>query len=220
MRIRVGEHVGDVAAILLDPPGAQSLYVFAHGCGAGLRHAFMETLAQALAEHGVATLRYNFPYLEAGKGRPDPPAVLEATVRAAIDAATPIAKGRTVIAGGKSMGGRMTSQLLAKRSDLPVKGLACVGFPLHQPGKPALSRAAHLHDVRVPMLFMQGTRDTLADLALMQEVCAALGDIATLHIVAGADHSFHVLKRSGRSGAEVFEELANTLADWAASLSK
>lgn len=218
MKLTVGERTGSVNALLLDPKGAKMLYVFAHGAGANMHHAFMQTLSERLAAHGVATLRYNFPYMESGKKSPDVPAVLEATVRAAIELGASLADGRTLLAGGKSMGGRMTSQLMAKHHDDRVAGLAFVGFPLHQPGKPGIARAAHLSDVRVPMLFLQGTRDSLADLDMMKDVCAGLGENARLHIIDGADHSFAVLKRTGRTADEVMDELAATISGFGAAL--
>ena len=189
--------------------------MLAHGAGAGMRHPFMEKLAAALAEQGVASLRYEFPYMSGGGKRPDPPAVLEAAVRKAIEHAVAELPDLPIVAGGKSMGGRMTSQLLARRHDLPVKGVAFVGFPLHQPGKPGRARAEHLFDVQQPMLFLQGTRDTLADLTLMKEVTAELGERATLQVIDGADHSFAVLKRSGRTNEQAFEELVKAFFDWA-----
>jgi len=162
----------------------------------------------------VATLRYQFPYMEAGGRRPDVPAVLEATVRAAIRTAAGLLPGVPLIAGGKSMGGRMTSQLLSREPQLPVRGIAFLGFPLHAPNKPSRTRAAHLFDVVQPMLFLQGTRDTLADLGLIEEVTSELGARATLHVVDGADHSFGVLKKSGRTNEEVLDELAAAIADF------
>jgi predicted alpha/beta-hydrolase family hydrolase len=211
--IQVGERVGRVSALLERPSGARALYVLAHGAGAGMRHAFMEAVAAALAERGVATLRYQFPYLEAGGRRPDPPGVLEATVRAAVARAAEAAPGLPLVAGGKSLGGRMTSSAAA-RAPLPgVRGLVFLGFPLHAPGKRGTERAAHLERVRLPMLFLQGTRDALADLSLVRSVAESLPG-ATLHVVEGGDHSFAVLKRSGRTEAEVMAELADTIAEW------
>jgi len=198
--------------ILRRPPEAWCLYVLAHGAGAGMRHPFLESLAGALAGEGVATLRYEFPYLEQGKKRIDPPPVLHARVREAVAAA---AKERLpLFAGGKSMGGRMTSQAQALEPLPGVRGLAFVGFPLHPAGKPGTERAAHLREVDLPMLFLQGTRDDLADLALLRPVVEALPS-ATLHVVDDADHSFHVRKKSGRADAEVLADLARTFAAWA-----
>jgi uncharacterized protein len=204
--------------MLILPETARSLYVLAHGAGAGMHHHFMESMAQSLARQQVGTLRYNFPYMEAGGKRPDPPAVLHARVRDAIDRGVEAAHGLPVIAGGKSMGGRMTSQALARQHDPRVKGIAFLGFPLHQPGKPSVERAAHLADVQVPMLFLQGTRDTLAQIDWMREMVAGLGARATLHVVDTADHSFAVLKRAGKSKEDVHNELAEIIAEWTLAL--
>jgi uncharacterized protein len=214
VEITVGDRVGRVSGLLTRPDDARVLYVLAHGAGAGMRHRFMEAIAATLAQRGVASLRYQFPYTEGGARRPDPPAVLEATVRAAVAAAADIAPGLPLLAGGKSMGGRMTSGAAA-RGPLPgVAGLVFLGFPLHRPKQPSEDRAAHLSQVTLPMLFLQGTRDELADLGLMTGVCARLGALATLHVVDGADHGFEVLKRSGRTDAEVLAELADTVVGW------
>jgi hypothetical protein len=213
LAIQVGEQVGSVSALLELPPGARALYVLAHGAGAGMRHRFMEAVAAGLAERGVATLRYQFPYIEAGGRRPDPPGVLEATVRAAVAQAGAAAPGLPLVAGGKSLGGRMTSSAAAKAPLPGVRGLVFLGFPLHAPGRPGSERAAHLEQVQIPMLFLQGTRDALADLALVSGVAGRLPK-ATLHVVEGGDHSFAVLKRSGRTEAEVMTELADTIVAW------
>lgn len=215
LSIEIGERVGRVSALLVRPPDATRLYVMAHGAGAGMRHRFMAAVSEALADRGVATLRYQFPYTEAGARRPDPPGVLQATVRAAVRAAAEVAPQLPLFAGGKSLGGRMTSSAQA-RTPLPgVQGLIFLGFPLHAPNRPGIERAGHLDEVPVPMLFLQGTRDALADLGLMRSVCERLGPRATLHVVDGGDHSFAVLKRSGRSEPEVIAELADTIARWA-----
>jgi predicted alpha/beta-hydrolase family hydrolase len=214
IQLQVGEHVGTVEALLETPANPRLLYVFAHGAGAGMRHSFMVQMTAKLQELNAATLRYNFPYMQAGRGRPDVPAVLEATVRAAIRLGRDILPGLPLIAGGKSMGGRMTSQLLAKEPGLPVQGVAFIGFPLHQPGKPSRTRAAHLFDVVQPMLFIQGTRDTLADISLMREVTTELGSKATLHVIDGADHSFAVLKKSGRTNSDVQAEMARVIVEF------
>jgi predicted alpha/beta-hydrolase family hydrolase len=220
VRFTATSRTGEVSGLVLHPPGATELLVLAHGAGAGMRHAFMETLAGALADSGIATLRYQFPYVEKGGRRPDPPAVLVATVRAAVAfAAQELAGDLPLFAGGKSMGGRMSSTAAAVETGaappLPgVRGLVFFGFPLHAPGSPGSLRAAHLYQVQVPMLFLQGTRDTLADLDHLRPVTAKLGDRATLHVIEGADHSFHVLKRSGRSDPEVMEEMVKTTAEW------
>jgi predicted alpha/beta-hydrolase family hydrolase len=179
-----------------------------------MRHRFMESIALALAGRGIATLRYQFPYVEAGTRRPDPPGVLEATVRAAVAKARESTPDLPLIAGGKSLGGRMTSNAMAHTPLEGVLGLVFLGFPLHPPKQPAVTRAEHLDRVESPMLFLQGTRDNLADLDLITSVCGRLGSKVTLHVVEGADHSFSVLKRSGRSDAEVMEELALTVEQW------
>jgi uncharacterized protein len=212
--ILVDESIGRVPAILLRPPDARLLYVLAHGAGAGMRHHFMSDMAEALAGCGIATLRYEFPYMAARSRRPDPPPVLHATVRAAVAEATRIAPELPLVAGGKSMGGRMTSGAQAREPLPGVRGLVFLGFPLHPAKQPSVSRAAHLADVRVPMLFLQGSRDGLADLALITGVCERLGSLATLHVVEGADHAFEVLKRSGRTNGEVRNELVRTIEAW------
>ncbi len=218
IEIRVSERIGTVSGLLVRPQDAWALYVLAHGAGAGMRHRFMEEVATALAGQGIATLRYQFPYVEAGGRRPDPPAVLEATVRAAVSTAQEAAAGLRLIAGGKSMGGRMTSNAMARTPLEGVSGLVFLGFPLHPAKQPAVTRAEHLDAVASPMLFLQGTRDDLADLALMTSVCGRLGPRATLHVVEGADHSFAVLKRSGRNGRQVMEELVTAISDWTRAL--
>jgi uncharacterized protein len=174
----------------------------------------MEAVAEALAVRGVASLRYQFPFTQAGGRRPDPPGVLEATVRAAVAAARTAAPTLPLVAGGKSLGGRMTSNAQARRPLAEVAALVFLGFPLHPPKQPGVSRADHLDRVELPMLFLQGTRDELAHLDLLQPVCQRLGDRATLHVVEGGDHGFDVLKRSGRTETEVMDELATTVADW------
>jgi predicted alpha/beta-hydrolase family hydrolase len=209
---------GLVSAILQRPAGAGLLYVLAHGAGAGMRHPFMEQIAGALAERGVATLRYQFPYMEAKRGSPDRPPVAQATVRAAVDAAREAAPDLPLVAGGKSFGGRMTSQAAAEGPLPGVRGIVFLGFPLHPPKRPSSSRADHLDRVTVPMLFLQGTRDDLADLGLIKEVTARLGARATLHIVEGGDHSFKVPKSAERSGADVIADLAGTIAAWSREL--
>src|SRR6266536_4415623 len=198
---------GEVSALLSRPAKARRLLVLAHGAGAGMSHPFMEKLAGELACVGVATLRYQFPYMEKQRRVPDSPVMLTATVVAAVRAAAEAAPGLALLAGGKSMGGRMTSQAAAQQPLDGVRGLVFFGFPLHPPNRPGTKRADHLAKVTVPMLFLQGTRDTLADLSLLRPVCAKLGSQATLHVIEKADHSFHVLKSSGRSDAEVLRKL-------------
>ena len=199
--------------ILKRPEDAFCLYVLAHGAGAGMRHPFLEALAEALAAERVATLRYEFPYMEQGRKRVDPPEVAHARIREAVAAAA--GEGLPLFAGGKSFGGRMTSQAQAAQPLPGVLGLAFFGFPLHPAGRPGVERAAHLRDVRVPMLFLQGTRDDLADLALLRSVLDQLPG-ANVHVVEDADHSFHVRKKqTGRGDAEVILEIARVFADWA-----
>lgn len=218
LRFLASRSSGEVSAILLRPATARCLYVFGHGAGAGMRHHFMEDAASALAAHDVATFRYQFPYDEARSRRIDPQPILLATVRSAAEAAHNAAPDLPLIAGGKSMGGRMTS-LAASKEPLPdVKGIAFMGFPLHPAGAPGMTRADHLALVTVPMLFLQGTRDALADLDLLRPIIDQLGARATLHVVDGADHGFNVLKRSGRTPADVMDELTRTMDGWAESL--
>jgi uncharacterized protein len=209
--------VGDdlsVSALLQVPRGAEALLVLAHGAGAGMAHPFMAAMAGGLAERAIATLRYQFPYMERGSKRPDPPQLAQATVRAAVAAAAQAQGQLPLFAGGKSFGGRMSSQAQAKEPLVGVRGLVFVGFPLHPAGKPSQERAKHLADVKVPMLFLQGTRDALAELTLLQPVCKSLGKRATLKLFAEADHSFHVPAKSGRKDAEVFAELLDVTAAW------
>jgi predicted alpha/beta-hydrolase family hydrolase len=203
-----------LSALLIRPPTARVVYVLAHGAGAGMGHAFMEAVATALAARSIATLRYQFPYMMEGSGRPDPATVLEATVRLAVEQAGHWFPDLPIVAGGKSMGGRMTSRAAAD-SQLPgVEGLAFLGFPLHPSRKPGIGRADHLDRVDLPMLFVQGTRDALAEVELIRSVCGRLGARATLHFIEGADHSFHVLKRSGRTDEDVLAEIASTTDRW------
>ncbi|GMR13128.1 MAG: alpha/beta hydrolase [Gemmatimonadota bacterium] len=203
---------------MLRRPDARCMLVLAHGAGAGMRHRFMGSLAEELAGRGVATLRYNFPYVEAGRRRPDYPNVLVETVRAAIAEAARLAPDLPLLAGGKSMGGRMTSTAASLQALPGVKGLVFFGFPLHPPAKPGRERAEHLSGVTVPMLFLQGTRDRFAKPELIHSVLDDLGDQATLQLVEGADHAFHVLKRSGRTEGEVLAELAQCTGEWATAI--
>jgi predicted alpha/beta-hydrolase family hydrolase len=209
---------GEVSGLLQAPPDAFACYVLAHGAGAGMTHPFMEAVATGLASRKVATLRFQFPYMERGSKRPDSGPVAQATVRAAVAAAASLVPGMPLIAGGRSFGGRMTSQAQAEAPLEGVRGLAFLGFPLHPAKRPATARADHLSDVRVPMLFVQGTRDELADPALTEGVCARLGPRAVLHAVDDADHSFHVRARSGRTDAAVREEILDAVAAWARSV--
>jgi uncharacterized protein len=204
-----------VPDFLVDAPAhAQAALVMAHGAGAGMRHAFMAAVAEGLARRGIAALRFQFPFMEQGSRRPDPPAVAQASVRAAVEEAARRWPHLPLFAGGKSFGARMTSQAQASEPLPGVRGLVFLGFPLHPAGKPAVQRAEHLAQVALPMLFLQGTRDALADLDLVRATAGALGERATLHVVEGADHGFEVLKRSGRTDEDVLEELAATAAAW------
>jgi predicted alpha/beta-hydrolase family hydrolase len=205
---------GTISGRLQAPASANACYVFAHGAGAGMDHSFMEAIAQGLADRGIASLRFNFPFMEQGSKRPDSPAVAHATIRAAVAEAARQVPDVPLFAGGKSYGGRMTTQAQAAEPLPGVQGIVLVGFPLHPAGKPSTERAAHLAGVKLPMLFLQGTRDALADLDLITQTAASLGKKATLHIVDGADHAFHVLVRSGRTDARVREELLDAMATW------
>jgi hypothetical protein len=183
-----------------------------------MRHPFLEVVSQGLAARGVATFRYQFPYMEAKRRSPDRPAVAQAAVRAAVAAARDAVPDLPMIAGGKSFGGRMTTQAAAEAPLPGVLGIALLGFPLHPPGRPATVRAEHLDRVALPLLFLQGTRDDLADLGLMREVTARLGAGAGLHVVEGGDHSFRLPAAAGRSSGEVMGELAGAIADWGLAL--
>jgi len=209
--------VGDarrVSGLLTTSADVCACYVLAHGAGAGMAHPFMSSVAAGLGERRIAVLRYQFPYMEQGSKRPDPPALAQATVRAAVLEAKRLLPDLPLIAGGKSFGGRMTSQAQAASPLTGVRGLAFLGFPLHPAGQPSDARAAHLSDVQVPMLFIQGTRDTLADLSLFRPLIRRLGSHATLRLFDDADHSFHVPKRSGRKDADVMRDLLDGLAAW------
>jgi predicted alpha/beta-hydrolase family hydrolase len=211
-------NAASVSALLLRPDNARACLVFAHGAGAGMSHPFMETVAAGLCERGIATLRYQFPYMEKGSKRPDAPAVAHAAVRAAVAEAARCCAGMPLVAGGKSFGGRMTSQAQAIAPLPDVRGLAFLGFPLHPPGKSSTSRAAHLSDIHIPMLFLQGTRDDFAEMTLLEPVVKGLGGLASLHVVREADHSFHVLARSGRNDREVMSEVLDALSAWIGGL--
>ena len=209
---------GPVSALLLRPRDASALLVLGHGAGAGMRHVFMEEIAGLLAERGVATLRYQFPYMEAGRRYPNPQRILTATVRRAIEAAHEAAPDLPLFAGGKSMGGRMTSLAAADAPLAGVRAIVFLGFPLHGIGKPpGIERSEHLQRVELPLLFVQGTRDRLANLDFLRPVVERLGSRATLHVVDGGDHSFKVLKRSGRTHEEVMAEMADAVAGWIGS---
>jgi hypothetical protein len=212
---QAGKSSGNVSAILQRPPDARVLLVFAHGAGAGMRSGFMESIAHDLAEVRIATFRYQFPYMEERRKSPDPQQILTATVQSAVAAAHEAAPDLPLVTGGKSLGGRMTSM-----ASLPplVKGLVFFGFPLHAPGKPSTKRAEHLFNLSLPMLFMQGPRDTFTDLKLLRPICLRLGVRAIMHIIEGADHSFHMLKSSTLNDEQVLKQLALTVADWASRL--
>lgn len=203
-----------VSGLLLVPPSARACYVFAHGAGAGMSHSFMAAAALGLADRGVATLRYQFPYMERGSKRPDAPLLAHATVRAAVAQALLLLPQLPMVAGGKSFGGRMTSQAQAGAPLPGVRGLAFLGFPLHPAGKPGSERGEHLFDVHTPMLFLQGTRDELADLGLLESLTRQLGKRATLLLFEDADHSFHVPARSGRKDTDVLADLLDALTHW------
>jgi hypothetical protein len=217
LALQVGS-AGAVSALLTLPPGPRACFVFAHGAGAGMTHAFMAAVASGLADRHVATLRYQFPYMEKGSKRPDPPAIAHAAVRAAVAAAAQACPGLPLIAGGKSFGGRMTSQAQAKAPLAGVAGLVFFGFPLHAAGKPSSDRAEHLADVKIPMLFLQGTNDKLAEIDLLKPVLKKLGALATLHLVDAADHSFHVPARSGRKDSEVMIDMLDAFVAWTAAI--
>ncbi len=215
-----GESRTALRGLLRDGPDASALLALAHGAGAPMTHRFMESLAEALAREGVATLRYNFPYAKRGRRLPDPPGVLLAAVGDAVAEARRWAEGRPLYAGGKSMGGRMTSTRLSEANDEAVRGIVFFGFPLHPPGRPAVARAAHLAAVRQPMLFHQGTRDRLADLDLLRSVLDPLGARVSLHAIQGADHGFVPLKRSGLTPEDVVAAVARRTAEWIADLER
>ncbi len=208
---------GEVSALLIRPPDASHLLVLGHGASTNMCHATLQTLAERMADAGIATFRYNFPYTEHGKGR-DSQGVCTATVRSAVAAAHKAAPDLPLLAGGHSFGGRMTSTAASESPLDPVRGLVFFAFPLHQPGKPETKRADHLGAVTVPMLFLSGTRDELADLSLLRPVCKKLGKRATLHLLDTADHGFHILKRSRKSEEDVFAEMARVVREWASRL--
>lgn len=212
------EGAGKVSGLLTDVPKARAAWILAHGAGAGMGHPFMAAVAAGMAQRGIATLRYQFPYMEQGQKRPDVPRVAHAAVRSAVAAAERLLPGVALFAGGKSFGGRMTSQAQAADPLPRVRGLVFLGFPLHPAGKPGVERAEHLTSVGVPMLFVQGTRDELADLSLLRPVVERLGERATLVVAEAADHSLHVLKRSGRTDEQVMGEALDAAAAWMTGL--
>src|SRR5262244_1076148 len=214
IRFEVSKMAGRVSGLLLFPKEAKSLLILSHGAGAGMSQVFMENVAEKLADRAVATLRYQFPYREKGIKRPDSEAVLTASVRGAVTAAQKHANGLPLFAGGKSMGGRMTSLAAAKEPLNSVRGLIYLGFPLHAAGKPSAERANHLFDIKLPMLFLQGSRDALADLKLLKPLCARLGKRVELFVIEGGDHSFHLLKSSGRSDDQALDEAALKVGSW------
>jgi predicted alpha/beta-hydrolase family hydrolase len=217
LKIRVGEE--SVSGLLMRPSDSKALYLFAHGAGVGMTHRSMVSNAEGLAARGIATLRYQFPYMERGTRRPDPPRIAQAAVRAASAEAIRLAPDLPLFAGGRSFGGRMTSQAQAEAPLQAVRGLAFLGFPLHPAGKPGIERAEHLARVQIPMLFVSGSRDALAELDLLGPVVAALGDRATLHVVIDADHSLKVPAKSGRTSAQAEAEALDALADWMSQMS-
>jgi predicted alpha/beta-hydrolase family hydrolase len=213
LTIRVSES-DTVAALLLRPQPFRACYVLAHGAGAGMNHAFMASVSAGLADRGIATLRYQFPFMQRGSKRPDSPPLARATVRAAVAAASGLTPDTPLFAGGKSFGGRMTSQAQAESAMPQVRGLIFLGFPLHPAKKPSQERAEHLAQISCPMLFLQGTRDELADVALMRTVVERLGELATLHLFEDADHSFHVRARSGRTDKQVLDSMLDAIGAW------
>jgi len=203
-----------VSALLCVPTSPRACFVFAHGAGAGMNHPFMTSVSRELAQYAVATLRYQFPFMERGSKRPDVPRVAHAAVRAAVAEAARQVPGSPLFAGGKSFGGRMTSQAQAESPLAGVRGLVFIGFPLHPAGKPSLERAAHLAEVTCPMLFLQGTRDDLADLSLLRDALKPLDERAALEVFDDADHSFHVRARSGQTDAQVRAAMVHTIVSW------
>jgi uncharacterized protein len=209
---------GEVSGLFTLPENPHYLFLLAHGAGAGMNHPFMESMSGCLADEGIATLRYNFPYTEKKKKAPDSASILMETVCSAYRAAKEYDSSILILAGGKSMGGRMTSMAASKEMLADIKGLVFLGFPLHAPGNPSNERAEHLSNVNVPMLFMQGSKDKLADLNLLNPVIHKLGNKATLHVIENADHSFHLPKKAGKSDEEVFKEIATKIKAWSGLL--
>lgn len=209
-----GKGLAPLSAILMKPRKARACFVFAHGAGAGMSHIFMERIAAGLSARGIATLRYQFPFMEKGSRRPDSPTLAHAAVRAVVAEANKRCRGMPLVAGGKSFGGRMTSQAQALRPLTGVRGLVFFGFPLHPPDKPSATRAEHLSEVKIPMLFVQGTRDKLADTALLQSVSRNLGKRATVHLIDQADHAFHVPARTGQNDQDVMDDILDAFVIW------
>jgi predicted alpha/beta-hydrolase family hydrolase len=209
-----------VSGLLTAPPSSKACFVVAHGAGAGMQHTFMVRLSDDLGSRGIATLRYQFPYMEKNSKRPDPPARCHATVRAAVDAARTLLPALPLFAGGKSFGGRMTSQAQADKPLTGVRGLAFLGFPLHPPKQPSDSRAAHLLKVQIPMLFLQGARDVYAEPELLNPLITLLGERATLLLLPNADHSFHVPARSGFTDGQINDDMVNALAGWIGAVAR
>ena len=214
LRFVATQAAGEVSAILLKPTECRALLVLGHGAGSGMRHRFMDGMAEALASHGIGTFRYQYPYAEAGRRRPDRAPILTGTVRAAVAAAREIQPDLPLFAGGKSMSGRMTSSAQAESALPGVNGVVFFGFPLHRPGDPSDARADHLRDVNVPMLFIQGTRDRLAEIGRIESVVGELGERAALYVVEDGDHGFDVLKRTGKSISEVYDDMAFAVRRW------
>jgi len=214
LKIKVSEKIGEVSLLYYSPADAKSIFVFAHGAGAGMKNKFMEQVSLLLAENGIAALRFNFPYMEKGKKVPDNKAICAATISAACEKASMLAPKLPLFAGGKSFGGRMTSTAASEGLILGVKGIVFFGFPLHAPGNPSNERAEHLYKVTIPMLFLQGTRDSLASLDLLKPVIKRIGKKAKLFIVEGADHSFHVPKDNKLKDKDVIELLCKEVKQW------
>jgi predicted alpha/beta-hydrolase family hydrolase len=218
-RVAISFGPEQVSGLLLRPDDAKALYVFAHGAGVGMNHPSMAANAQGLAERGIASLRFNFPFMEKRTRRPDPPRIAHVAVRAAVGAAGEMAGDLPLFAGGRSYGGRMTSQAQSVAPLPGVRGLAFLGFPLHPAGKPGIERADHLAEVQIPMLFVSGSRDGLAELDLLKSVVEPLGERATLHVIDHADHSLRVPAKSGRTPEQVQAEALDALAEWMIKLS-
>ncbi|MCB0721428.1 MAG: dienelactone hydrolase family protein [Ignavibacteriae bacterium] len=214
LKVKISKEIGSVSALLYTPAKPSAILVFAHGAGAGIKNRFMETVSNTLGDLGIATLRFNFPYMEAGKKVPDRKPVATAAVAAAVEKAHELYPKLPVFAGGKSFGGRMTSTAASEDMLSNIKGIVFFGFPLHAPGRPSSDRAEHLFSVKVPMLFLQGTRDALASFDLIKPLCKKLGKKATLYTIDGADHSFHVPKTSDLTDSEVIKLICNEVKTW------